>query len=118
MQRGEVWWAALGKPVGSAPGFRRPVLVVQSDDFNKSALHTVVVVPLTTNLRHAQAPGNVVCGPRATGLPKASVVNVTQIIATDKTRLLERTGRLSEPLLSQVEDGILLVLGLRRRLSS
>lgn len=77
MQRGEVWWAALGKPVGS--GFRRPVLVVQSDDFNKSA---------------------------------------TQIIATDKTRLLERTGRLSEPLLSQVEDGILLVLGLRPRLSS
>ena len=98
--------------MGSEPGFRRPVLVVQSDPFNQSTISTVMVVPLTKNLRLAAAPGNVACGARRTGLRKRSVANVSQLTVLDRTRLVEKAGALPGTLLKQVEEGIRLVLGM------
>ena len=112
MRRGEIWWAALGRPTGSEPGYRRPVLVLQTNAFNESPIRTVVVVALTSNPRLASAPGNVRCGKRETGLSKPSVVNVSQVATVDKSRLLERVGTLPGRLLAEVEDGVRLVLAL------
>jgi mRNA interferase MazF len=109
--QGEVWWADLGEPAGSAPGFRRPVVVVQGDAFNGSALRTVVCVALTSNLKWAEAPGNVVLPARATGLPKRSVANVSQVVTLDRDDLAERAGRLSGSNLELVLAGIDIVLG-------
>lgn len=111
-RRGEIWWAALGRPGGSEPGYRRPVVILQIDDFNMSPIQTVVVVTITSNSRLAQAPGNVLCRTRDTGLTKPSVVNVSQVATIDKSRLLERVGQLPSRLLAEVEDGLRLVLGL------
>jgi mRNA interferase MazF len=109
--QGEVWWADLPEPAGSEPGFRRPVLVVQSDDFNRSRIATVVCVALTSNLRWAVAPGNVLLAARATGLPKDSVANVSQIVTLDKSTLTERVGKLPKSNLALVLDGIDVVMG-------
>ena len=103
--------AAFGTPEGSA-GYRRPSVVLQADDFNESPIQTVVVVALTSNLRLAQAPGNVRCGKRDSGLSKPSVVNVSQVATIDKSRLLECVGSLPRRKLEEVEDGVRLVLGL------
>lgn len=111
ISQGDVWWADLGKPVGSEPGFRRPVIVVQGDSFNRSALRTAVAVPLTSNLRWAAAPGNVRLSARATGLPRDSVANVSQIVALDRSILIERVGKLSPSKLELVLAGIDTVLG-------
>ena len=111
ISQGDVWWADLGEPVGSEPGFRRPVVVVQCDDFNRSTLRTVVAVSLTSNLRWAKAPGNVRLTSRATGLPRDSVANVSQIVTLDKSILTERAGRLPSPKLEVVLAGVDLVLG-------
>jgi len=111
ISQGDVWWADLGEPVGSEPGFRRPVIVVQGDSFNRSALRTVVAVPLTSNLRWAAAPGNVRLTARATGLPRDSVANVSQLVALDRSILIERIGRLSSSKLELVLAGIDTVLG-------
>jgi mRNA interferase MazF len=112
IRRGEVWWAALGSPQGSEPGYRRPVVVLQANEFNESPIRTVVVAAITSNLRLAQAPGNVRCGKRDTGLPKPSVVNVSQLATVDRERLLDRAGALPGALLQQVEEGVRLVLAL------
>jgi mRNA interferase MazF len=112
MRRGEIWWAALGTPGGSAPGYRRPVVILQTNEFNESPLRTVVVVAMTSNLRLAQAPGNLRCSPRDSGLPKPSVINVSQVATIDKTRLLEQVGTLSSRLLTETEEGLRLALGL------
>jgi mRNA interferase MazF len=112
VERGELWWADLGEPRGSEPALRRPVLVLQADSFNRSRLQTVVVVSLTTDLRLAAAPGNVVRRSRGTGLRESSVVNATQISTLDRRFLHERIGRLPTATLQQVEDGVRLVLGL------
>ena len=109
--RGEVWWADLGQPAGSEPGYRRPVVVVQGDAFNASSLHTVVCVVLTSNLRWAEAPGNVLLSARSTGLPKPSVANVSQLVTLDRDVLTERAGRLSASNLELVLAGIDVVLG-------
>jgi mRNA interferase MazF len=109
--QGEVWWADLGDPVGSEPGFRRPVLVVQGEAFNRSALRTVVCVVLTSNLRWADAPGNVRLTARATGLPKDSVANVSQLVALDRDTLAQRVGRIAKAQLDHVLGGIDIVLG-------
>ena len=109
--QGEVWWADLGPPAGSELGFRRPVVVVQSDAFNASALRTVVCVVLTSNLRWADAPGNVLLPARSTGLPKASVANVSQLVTLDRDTLTERAGRLSASNLELILAGIDVVLG-------
>jgi mRNA interferase MazF len=109
--QGEVWWADLGEPAGSEPGFRRPVVVVQGDAFNRSSLRTVVCVALTSNLRWGDAPGNVRLSARATGLPKDSVANVPQLVTLDRSALAERVGRLSATNLGLVLTGIDVVLG-------
>ena len=109
--QGDVWWADLAAPSGSEPGFRRPVVVVQGDSFNRSALKTVVAVPLTSNLRWAGAPGNARLTARATGLPRDSIANVSQIVTIDKATLTERVGRLSRPKVDLVLAGIDVVLG-------
>lgn len=111
ISQGEVWWADLAEPVGYEPGLRRPVIVVQGDAFNRSALRTVVAVPLTSNLGWAIAPGNVRLTKRATGLPRDSVANVSQVVALDKAILTERVGRLSAAKLELVLAGIDTVLG-------
>ena len=109
--QGEVWWADIGEPIGSAPGYRRPVVVVQCDAMNRSRIGTVVCVPLTSNLKWANAPGNVLLKAGATGLSKDSVANVTLIVALDKGQLTERTGKLPRRQLEAILAGIDVVLG-------
>jgi mRNA interferase MazF len=109
--QGEVWWADLPKPAGSGPGFRRPVVIIQDDAFNRSRISTVVCIPLTSNLRWADAPGNVMLPARLTGLPKDSVANVTQLVTLDRTLLADRVGMLPEAKLDLVLFGIDVVLG-------
>lgn len=112
MRRGEIWWASLRRPAGSSPGYRRPVLVIQSNDFNESRIRTVVVVAITSNLRLASAPGNVLCRKRQTGLPCDSVINVSQILTIDKSFLTDRVRMLAPEILPQVEEGVRLVTAL------
>ncbi len=109
--QGEIWWADLGEPAGSAPGYRRPVVVVQSDSFNRSRIGTVVCVPLTSNLRWADAPGNVLLDGTTTGLPKDSVANVSQIVTLDRGVLTDRVSSLPESKLDLVLFGVDVVLG-------
>jgi mRNA interferase MazF len=109
--QGEVWWADLGEPAGSAPAFRRPVVIVQGDAFNRSHIATTVCVPLTSNLKWADAPGNVLLTQRDTGLPKPSVANVSQIVTVDQGTLSERVGKLSRQKIDLVLSGIDTVLG-------
>lgn len=109
--QGEVWWADLEEPSGSEPGFRHPVVVVQGDAFNRSHIATVVCVSLTSNLRWAEAPGNVPLSARLTGLPKDSVANVSQIVTLDRGTLTDRVGALPEKKLELVLLGVNIVLG-------
>lgn len=109
--QGHVYWANLPEPTGSGPGFRRPVLVVQGDALNRSRLRTVVCVPLTSNLRWAEAPGNVMLSAKATGLPKDSVANTSQLITLDRALLTEQVGKLSKRQLDLILSGIDIVLG-------
>jgi mRNA interferase MazF len=111
ISQGEIWWADLPAPAGSAPGYRRPVVVVQCDTFNQSRIGTVVCVPLTSNLKWADAPGNVALPARATGLPQDSVANVSQVVAVDRGSLTECAGKLSRAKLDLILGGIDLVLG-------
>ena len=112
MRRGEVWWAELPEPAASEPGYRRPVLIVQSDDFNRSRIHAVVAVVLMTNLRLAGAPGNVQVSKEDTALSRDPVANVSQIITLDKTFLTERVSRISDRIMMSVEEGLRTVLAL------
>ncbi len=111
ISQGEVWWADLPAPTGSGPGFRRPVVVVQGDALNRSRLATVVCVPLTSTLRWAEAPGNVLLTARTTSLPKDSVANVSQVVALDRTLLAERVSKLSRAKVELVLSGLDVVLG-------
>lgn len=111
VSQGEIWWAELGDPVGSAPDHRRPVLVVQGDAFNRSRIGTIVCVPLTSNLKWADAPGNVRLTARQTGLDKDSVANVSLIVALDRSQLTERVGVIADRKLALVLAGIDAVLG-------
>ena len=112
IERGEVWWADLGEPDGSEPGYRRPVVIVQSDAFNRSRLRTVIAVVLMTNVRLVEAPGNVLLPGKATGLHKDSIANVSQVIPVDRDFLFERAGRIRGRLLQDVDRGLRLVLAL------
>lgn len=112
VERGQVWWADLGDPAGSEPGYRRPVLIVQSDAFNRSRLRTVIAVVLTSNLRLVDAPGNVLISAKASALPRDSVANVSQVITIDREFLGEAAGRIRGQLLADVDNGLRLVLGL------
>lgn len=112
MKRGEIWWADLRDPVASEPGYRRPLVIIQIDEFNRSRINTVVVVVLTTNLCLAEAPGNVLLKSMQTGLPKDSVANASQVLTVDKFFLTEKAGKLRKPELQKIEAGLRLVLGL------
>lgn len=109
--QGEIWWADLPSPTGSGPGYRRPVVVVQGEALNNSRIATVVCVPLTSNLRWADAPGNVALSSRLTGLPKDSVANVSQIVTLDRDLFTERMGKLTRAKLELILAGIDVVLG-------
>lgn len=111
ISQGEVWWAEVPPPAGSEPGFRRPVVVVQGDALNRSRIATVVCVPLTSNLKWADAPGNVLLRARTTRLSKDSVANVSQVVALDKSFLTDRIGRLSTAKIDLLLAGIDVVLG-------
>ena len=111
ISQGDVCWASLRDPVGSGAGFRRPVVIVQGDSFNASRISTAVVVPLTSNLRLAAAPGNVALPSATTGLSKDTVANVSQIVAIDPESFTERVGRVTDAQLSRIMAGIDLVLG-------
>lgn len=110
MKRGEVWWASLPAPTGSGPGFRRPVLVVQSNPFNGSRINTVIVAVITSNVALADAPGNVRISKSDSGLAKPSVVNVSQIITIDRTFLTQKVRSLNADAMRRVDEGLKLVL--------
>ncbi len=112
LHRGDIWWASLADAVGSGPGYRRPVLVVQSDAFNRSRLATTIVIVLTTNLHLVDAPGNVLVPAGAANLPRDSVANVSQVLTIDRELLTEQAGHLPPSLLRQVNDGLRIVLEL------
>lgn len=111
ISQGDVCWAELPSPTGSGPGFRRPVVVIQGDALNRSRVATVVCVPLTSNLRWADAPGNVLLTARMTGLPKDSAANVSQVVTLDRTLLEERAGRISRAKIDLLLAGLDVVLG-------
>ncbi len=112
IQRGEIWWAGLPDPAGSGPGYRRPVVIVQADAFNRSSIQTVIAAVVTSNLKLAEAPGNFLLSRKETGLPKGSVVNVSQIITLDRTYLAAKVGSLGPRQLALLDDGLHRVLGL------
>ena len=112
VERREVWWAELEPPRGSEPGFRRPILIVQADAFNRSRLQTVLAVVLTSNRHLLDAPGNVLIPRSASGLPKQSVANVSQLVTLDKAYLADKAGRLPAKTMAQVDAGLRLVLDL------
>lgn len=112
IKRGEIWWAALPDPVGSGPGYKRPIYIIQSDEFNKSKISTVVVAVITSNTRLAAAPGNVLLTPKKSKLPKESVINVSQIITLDKSFLIEKVNSLPIEIIAKVDEGLRLVLKL------
>lgn len=110
--RGELWWVDFGGPVGSGPGYRRPAVVISSNRFNRSRIATVLVAAVTSNLRLAEAPGNVALPEAATGLSKPSVINVSQLLAVDRTLLDARIGAVPSPQLRGLDEGLRLVLAL------
>ena len=112
MERGTVWWAQLPEPIASEPGFRRPIIIIQANAFNRSRIRSVVAVVLTSNLRLGDAPGNVLIPTSGSGLPKDSVANVSQIITLDRTFLTELCGRIPSRIMKAVDDGVRLVLSL------
>ena len=111
VSQGEVWWADLAPPTESGPGFRRPVVVLQGNALNRSRITTVVCAAITSNLRWAEAPGNVQIDPADSGLPRSSVVNVSQIVTLDRSELADREGALTPALIRRVLSGIDVVLG-------
>ena len=113
IRRGEIWWADLPDPAGSEPGYRRPVLVLSSDAFNRSNIATVIVAAITSNLQLAEAPGNVRLARKVSGLPRVSVVNVSQILTLNKVRLGAKVRELPAATMTEVETGIRRVLELR-----
>ncbi len=111
INQGEIWWADLSEPIGSSPGYKRPVIVVQTDALNRSRIATVVCVPLTSNMEWAKAPGNVELTKQITGLPKDSVANVSQILTIDKEVLINLVGKLPSNKLQLILSGIGIILG-------
>jgi mRNA interferase MazF len=112
IQRGEIWWADLPEPRQSEPGFPRPVLIIQADTFNRSAIQTVVVAAITSNIRLGAAPGNVFLPADTSGLPKDSIINVSQVLTIDRSFLNEHVSRLPSRLQTSVDAGLRLVLEL------
>ncbi len=112
IRRGEIWWADLGEPTGSEPSLRRPVLIVQDNQYNRSRIATVIVISITSNTRLAEIPGNILLDREESGLPKESVINVSQITAIDKNWLEKKVGSVSQTLMEEVDYGLGTILGL------
>jgi mRNA interferase MazF len=112
IQRGEIWWADLDDPAGSAPAYRRPVVVVQAESFNRSRIETIVAVALSSNLRLVAAPGNVLLERKVSMLAKDSVANVSQLVTLDRTYLTERVAKLPTRTMAAIDAGLRLVLDL------
>ncbi len=112
MKRGEIWWATLDDPVGSEPGYRRPVVIVSSNEFNQSKIKTVLVAIITSNLRLAEAPGNFSISKKESGVSKESVVNVSQVLTLDKSFLSNKSGKLTSKNLMFLNEGLRLVLSI------
>ena len=113
MIRGELWWADLGVPFGSEPGYKRPVLIIQNDFFNKSKINTTIVVPLTTNLLFADAPGNILITKSESKLEKDSVITISQIEVIDRQRLIEKITKIDKDIMKKVENNIMFILGIK-----
>lgn len=112
VNRGQIWWVDLSEPLGSEPGYTRPVVIVQANVFNRSRISTVMAVVITSNIRLAEAPGNVLLLANKTGLKQESVANVSQIITLDKQALREQAGELDNKVMRLIDDGMRLVLNL------
>ena len=110
IEQGEIYWVDLGAPRGSSPGHKHPHIVIQNNVFNASKINTVVVCVITSNLRRAKSPGNVVIEKGEANMPKKSVVNVTQLYTVDKRDLLDRIGKVSKKKLQMILKGVKLVL--------
>jgi mRNA interferase MazF len=111
ISQGEIWWADLAEPIGSSPGYKRPVVIIQGDSINRSKIATTICVPLTSNLEWINAPGNVELDSNTTDLPKDSVANVSQIITIDKNMLVEKIGKLPRNKINLILKGIDIILG-------
>lgn len=112
IKRGEIWWADLGEPMGSEPSLRRPVLIVQDNQYNWSRIATVIILSITSNIRLAELPGNILISKKESGLPKESVINVSQITTIDKNWLEDKVGSISLTLMEEIDYGLGLILGL------
>jgi mRNA interferase MazF len=110
IEQGDIFWIDLETPPGSEPGYRRPFVVVQNNLFNRSRIGTVVVCALTSNLKRAQAPGNVLLEEGEGNLPRQSVVNISQLFTVDRGDLEEQIGSLSRQRVGQIVDGLRLLL--------
>ena len=115
MTRGELWWADFGVPFGSEPGYKRPVIVIQNDFFNKSNINTTIVIPLTTNMILADAPGNIIFSGKESKLKKDSVIAISQIEVIDRQRLIEKISRINTGILEKMENNIMFVLGIKKQ---
>ncbi len=113
IKRGEIWWAELPAPAGSGPGYKRPLLIIQSNEFNKSKIKTIIAAVITSNTILAGAPGNILLSTRKSKLSKESVINVSQIITVDKSFLTSKVHTLPHKLMAQVDEGLKLVLKLQ-----
>lgn len=112
IKRGEIWWAELSDPIGSKPGYKRPLAIIQANEFNDSNIHTIIAAVITTNIPLAAAPGNILLSTKQSKLPKKSVVNISQLITIDKSFLTEKVHALQSKVMGQIDDGIRLVLRL------
>lgn len=115
ISRGQVWWADLGVPRGSSPGYERPVVVIQSESFNKTDISSVIIAISTTNLRLAAMPGNVLIEQGVGGMKEDSVINITRLFTVDRTDLVEYLGKLPNNKIEEIDDGLRLVLSLFKR---
>jgi mRNA interferase MazF len=114
MTRGELWWADFGIPFGSEPGYKRPVLIIQNDFFNRSKINTTIVIPLTTNLILADAPGNILITKNQSKLKRDSVITISQIEVIDRQRLIEKITKIDRTIIETIENNIMFVLGIRK----
>jgi mRNA interferase MazF len=114
MTHGEIWWADFGIPDGSEAGFKRPVLIVQDDAFNESRIRSIVVLPLTSNLRLLDAPGNVFINKKESKLTKDSVIIVTQFYALDRQKFIKKVSKVKSETMEEVKNGMMLVLGINK----
>ncbi|MFZ5995038.1 MAG: type II toxin-antitoxin system PemK/MazF family toxin [Thermodesulfobacteriota bacterium] len=109
IEQGEIYWVDLGQPSGSEPGYRHPHVVIQNNLFNASKINTVVICALTSNIKRAQAPGNVLLNKGEANLPKKSIVNISQIYTVNKSDLIEKIGKVSEKRFNEILNGIKLL---------